>query len=373
MCHDGEIWFSGVKGFNAFYPEDIKDNIVPPAIQITGMKVNDTDYKPENYIGEDSLISLPYSQRTVSFDFTGIEFSDAENVKLQYKMQGIDNNWIETKNPGFARYANLPPGKYLFQIKAANSDGVWNTQIKTMQLIIITPFFMTTWFYLLIVVLIAAVLYVVYRYRIAQILKLQMVRNRIARDLHDDIGSSLSSIRIMSDLVKNNMQKDPGKSAEMITKIGDESQQAMDGIRDIVWTVKPENDSLENICLRMQEYAAEMLESKNINYNFSSDESLKNIKLPMNKRRDLYLIFKEAINNLAKYSQCSYAEIKLSRNTNKLLLQVKDNGIGFEDEQIKAGNGLKNMKQRAAQSKGTLAVQTEKNKGTCILLEMTVT
>ncbi len=373
LCKTGEIWFGGIHGLNVFQPASVKKDTTFPPIQITSLNVNDERYYGVNTVENNAVVSLPYAQRTVSFNFSAFEFMRPSSVSLQYHLQGFDHDWITTTNPGFARYANLPAGKYTLQVRAANSSGTWGNSIKTLQVIIATPYYQTWWFIVLICAAVIGLFYAWYYYRITQIKKMHMVRNRIARDLHDDIGSSISSISIMTGIAKDSLEKNPVRSSELIKKIGAESQQVMDSIRDIVWTINPENDMLGNMFIRMQEYTAEMLENSNIDYTFETGEHLQSIKLSMQKRRDLYLIFKEAVNNMAKYSQSTFAEIKIYRTLNKLVLCIKDNGVGFDINEVKMGNGLKNMQQRAIQLKARVDIQSEKGKGTAIRLEIPVT
>ncbi len=370
---DGEMWFGGLHGFNAFYPADIKDDTVPAPVQLIAMNVNDEPYYGADLSDEAALVKLPYSQRTVSFGFTGVEYNHPANIQMQYQLKGFDRDWITSVNPGFARYANLPAGTYQLQIRAANNSGIWGAKIKTLQFVVATPYYLTWWFAVLVVLAVASVLFGWYSYRIAQFKKMQMVRNRIARDLHDDIGSSVSSIRIMSDLVKDSIGKSPVRLNELVQKIGNESQQVMESIRDIVWTINPENDLLESMFIRMQEYAAQTLEASNIDYAFVTGANLNSIKLSMQQRRDLYLVFKEAVNNLAKYAQCANVSITIIRQANKLLLEVKDDGKGFDMDEIKKGNGLNNMQARAKQLKACFIIQSEINKGTLIKLELPIT
>jgi len=372
-CSDGEMWFGGVHGLNIFYPSAIKANMATPPLQITAVNVNDEPYTGIDVLAAGPLLSLPYSQRTVSFSFTGIDYLRPSSVVLQYRLTGIDRDWITTANPGFARYANLPAGKYTLQVRAAGGDITLAGSVKTMQLIIATPYYQAWWFIALVCIAVFALLYGWYFYRISQVKKMHMVRNRIARDLHDDIGSSISSIRIMTDIVQGSLENNPAHSGELIKRIGNESAQVMDSIRDIVWTINPDNDQLGNLFIRMREYAAEMLEAQNIDYTFNASDYLQGIRLSMQMRRDLYLIFKEAINNLAKYSKCTRAEISIGRTLNKLVLCVKDNGAGFNMQQVKRGNGLTNMQVRATQLKAVINIQSEVLKGTVIRLEVPVT
>ena len=199
------------------------------------------------------------------------------------------------------------------------------------------------------------------------------VRNNIAKDLHDEIGSTLTSIRILSEVSGKNLQKDNSKASIFIQKIAEQSTAAQQGISDIVWAVKPENDKMENMVVRMREYAAQTLECRNVKTAISIDEPLLDISLDMQQRRDFFLIYKEAINNIAKYAQASEVEVIIEKKEQQLGLMIRDNGIGFDTGITRSSNGLHNMKARAQALKGALKIQSSPGSGTVIELMIPVT
>lgn len=210
------------------------------------------------------------------------------------------------------------------------------------------------------------------RYRVLNRIKrqaeLEHMRQNIARDLHDDIGSTLSSINIMSKLA---MQQ--ADNSGHLQKISTYSSRMMETMSDIVWSINPANDSVEQMLVKMKEFAAEILEPNNINYHFNLDEGMENIRLDVEKRKSIFLIFKEAINNIAKYSEATQVNITLSRMTNTLILMVNDNGKGFDVASVTRGNGLKNMAARSSAINGTWKQNSELGKGTTISVEIPIT
>ncbi len=196
-------------------------------------------------------------------------------------------------------------------------------------------------------------------------------RLRIARDLHDEVGSTLSSISILSDSARRNNLSD--LNGARLDNIGDKARSALDSISDIVWSVNPENDSMEKALARMSAYASEMLENVGTELRFEVGEGVGPLSLPMEKRKDFYLIFKEAIHNCAKYAQAKQVEVTLSKERNVLIMNIKDNGGGFEKEQKLSnlgGNGLRNMKSRAAAIGGILMVTSSPGVGTEVMLSL---
>jgi signal transduction histidine kinase len=198
--------------------------------------------------------------------------------------------------------------------------------------------------------------------------RMQNIRNKIAQDLHDDIGSTLSSISILSDLALK--EKNIEQSNEVISEIKNNSITLMEKMDDIVWSINPKNDSLENLLLRVKRFATQLFEAKEIDYTIEIDENIAEVKLPMDYRQHIYLILKEAINNLVKYSLATKAEIKVCCNNNLLELYVTDNGKGFVQQGSATGNGILSMKSRALLMNAELIINSEFKKGTEILLRV---
>lgn len=211
------------------------------------------------------------------------------------------------------------------------------------------------------------------RYRVVQrskrLFEIEKLRNNIARDLHDDIGSALSSINIISKVVLENPAEKENVHLHL-KKIQDNSGYMLESMSDIVWTINPVNDSLEKVIFKMKEFAADLLEPMNIQYEFIQSKDFSNMQLDLNQRKNLYLVFKEAINNAAKYSNCTQIMISILHQNNSLVLEVKDNGKGFDTANQFTGNGLKNIRQRAAEMNGSAVISSRAGKGTTVLLKI---
>jgi signal transduction histidine kinase len=173
-------------------------------------------------------------------------------------------------------------------------------------------------------------------------------------------------------MTKSKINEDPVKASEFLGKISDNSQRMMEALDDIVWSIKPSNDSMQKISARMREFSANILESKDIDLHFTVDEKVFEIKLDMEARRDFFLIFKEAVNNVAKYSNCSKCTIHIGLHQHRLLLDVQDNGIGFDTGKADSGNGISNMKKRASDLKGRVTFQSVPGEGTRVTLNLPV-
>jgi signal transduction histidine kinase len=210
--------------------------------------------------------------------------------------------------------------------------------------------------------------FIYWNYQTRQKLKLLTLRNKIASDLHDDIGSTLSSISIFSQMATEGSKE----VKPMLETIGDSSRKMLDAMADIVWTIHPENDKFEKIIMRMRSFAYELLGAKQIDFRFVADSNISNIQLSMEARRNLYLIFKEATNNLVKYSEATHAMFTIKEEKDKLLMLIKDNGKGFDSNRQTQGNGIKNMKKRASEMGAMLQIDSVPGNGTAIQLELAV-
>ena len=199
-------------------------------------------------------------------------------------------------------------------------------------------------------------------YRTRELLKLQTLRNKIASDLHDDVGSTLSSISIFSEIAK----EQSSEVTPMLEQIGESSRKMLDAMADIVWTINSDNDQFEKIILRMKSFAYELLGAKKIDFEFDTDDYVSKLKLPMDVRKNLFLIFKEATNNMVKYAEASKASFSISGNKIKLIMLIRDNGKGFDVNKESQGNGLKNMKKRAQEIGANLLIESEIGTGTTL-------
>jgi len=199
-------------------------------------------------------------------------------------------------------------------------------------------------------------------------LRLQTLRNKIATDLHDDIGSTLSSISIFSQMA----QQESKEAIPLLETIGENSRKMLDAMADIVWTINPENDQFEKIILRMRSFAYELLGAKKIDFEFNADEEVAKMKLSMDVRKNLYLIFKEATNNMVKYSGADKALFNIKGEKNNLTMLIHDNGKGFDTRQSTTGNGLKNMKKRADEMGAQFLIDSKPGDGTTIELRIAV-
>lgn len=364
---NGEFWFGGENALFGFRPEGLKLKTAPPDVTLTDFKIFNSFFPLDSMLAC-GKIDLQPDQNSLTFYFSSLSFKQQDKLLYYYKMDGVDKEWVKAESELAANYSTLAPGDYSFQVKCINMQGVESANTTTIELTILPRFYQTGWFFFLIFLVIGGLTYIFYRQRFMKLLAVERIRNKVARDLHDDVGSTLSTINILSSMAKTKLLTDPVKTSEYISKITDNSQYMMDAMDDIVWSIKPDNDNMQKIVARMREYVSSILEPKDISIDFTVDENIFNLKLDMETRRDVFLIFKEAVNNTAKYSHCSEIKIRISQTNKKLILNISDNGKGFDVKKADSGNGLGNMKKRAESLNGAININSEANKGTSVSL-----
>jgi len=359
---DGTLYFGGIKGLTYFHPDRLVNNRQKPTTVITEATINNEPFKADTSITYKKILRLPYNQNSFSFNFTALDFVPSTGFNYYYQLGNYDKNWIDAGNRNYAAYTNLAPGNYIFRVKASRGN---DDPVTTLLITIKPPFWQTWWFLLACVAAIMGILYAFYRYRINQLVKVQRIRNRIASDLHDDIGSSLTNISILSELSKKNLQQQ-NDAEPFLNRITEEVQHAAQDLDDIVWSINTNEDSLDQMVARMRRYAAEIFDAAGIEYVLQFDEQFAHRKLNMEQRRDFFLVFKEAVNNIYKHAQACKVHIKVWLSSNQLHMKIEDNGKGFDTSVLTHRNGIRNLQQRAEKWRGKARIDSLKGQGTTI-------
>ena len=383
------MWLATTSGVQTFNPADLQYNTIDANPVISQVLLFNGAFSLENYSSGEKNYSglmlnpkLPYNKNSITFEFQSVSLTIPEKNTCRYRLAGYDTTWRYADGFDEVTFAALAPGSYEFILQAANNDGIWSINSDRYAFIIKKPFWATWWFIIAAIFLTGLLSYNFYRYRINQLLKINSIRNKIAGDLHDDIGSTLSSIRMYSDIVSDQLQDNNPESKPLLKKMSDNSREMIENMSDIVWAIKPANDAFKNIEVRMFNFATELCNAKNMHLKMQRNLALESLKIPMEQRRDLYLIFKEAVNNAVKYSDCSEIKIDFNKTRNLFLMQISDDGIGFDTKSViqweelhpvRDGNGLVNMQLRAKRHKGKLDIISSVGKGTKIILTMPLT
>lgn len=353
--------------FNAFTQNALKSDT--STLQITQFHTRIGVYRKDSVWNINKEIRLP-SQPT----FISVTVNEkTPNPKLicilqeEYKIYDT----IQVGQNNTVNIFNLSGGNY--DLTFVNK----NNQNRIKVSFIIEPVFWEKWWFIPFVFLIISAImgftfYFFYLIRLRQQLRTQLIRDNIARDLHDEVGSTLSSISMLSTSVKIAMENDQVRSKKLIESIGTNAQKMLESMDDIVWAINPKDDSFENMMVRMREYAYGITDAKNISVDFKVDSQVSSTKISMQIRRNIYLIFKESINNLVKHSGCTMADITFKINRKVLIMTILDNGNGFDTEKQSNRNGLRNMTQRAKEIGGKFEIKSTIGEGTAVNFELPI-
>jgi signal transduction histidine kinase len=312
-----------------------------------------------------SNIALPYNSNDLQFILSSPAFYDPSNISFRYRIAGLKEDWQTTK-PGerSIRYASLPPGTYKFEAFAINNKGIQQKEKIEFELTINKPWWKQWWFYSFVVMLLSTVIYFLYKYQVSQLLKVEKVRRNISSDLHDDIGATLSSINIYTELAKK--EKDNNEYLDVIQQ---HSKEVTGKLDDLIWSINPRNDNFDKLISRMHSYALPLLQAKNIACTFNFNESLSKEKLQVQVKQNLYLVFKELVNNVVKHSQAQNCFVNLTCRDNLIIFSVQDDGKGYDTlKESTDGNGIINMKERVEKMRGHIEIQSDPQKGTLVLV-----
>ncbi|MET0392215.1 MAG: two-component regulator propeller domain-containing protein [Chitinophagaceae bacterium] len=367
-----QLIFKSPTGFTYIDPASVENNRRLPQPVITGFRILENPRFFDPAIVQKEPYRLSYRENFLSFDFNAFEFNYPDKVRFAYRLSGFSEDWIYSDKKRSATYTNIPPGHYVFEMKAANSEGLWSEPTRFM-LYIRPAFWQTLAFKIMVALLLAGALYALYKYRINQLLKLQRVRNRISADLHDDIGSTISAVRISNAMAMRRMNDDPAKAEPILSEMNEDLKKIGESLDDIVWNINTPNTNWKDLLARMRRYAAQTLENSNIAYELNFDEPLHELPLSLECRRDLFLVYKEAVSNAARHARASRVSITIKFTASLIMLEITDNGRGFDPDQESARNGLKNMKQRAASCKADFRIRSKAGEGTHVFFSMKIT
>jgi len=356
---EGIMYFGGINGLNFFDPDSIRINYYKPQVVITGVKILDRQLK-----GEFNELILSHNENYISIEFSALDYSKPSRNRYRYILEGFQKHWTNTDaSRRIATYTNLPAGDFVFKVMGTNSDGVWNENVASLRISINPPFYQTWWFATLAIMLLGFLLYYLSTIRIKNQLAIEKIKTKIASDLHDNVGAGLTEISILSELAvqKSNMHD---VSTSELEKISDTSRQLVDIMSDIVWVVNPEKDSLYDLIIKLKDSYNEFFSSVGISLQVKNVEKSNDVKLPMEYKQNLLLIFKEAINNSIKHSKCKKMYLEADVQNDNINVFIKDDGVGFNSEKIQYGNGMKNMLNRAIKIGGGISWSSSPDKGT---------
>ena len=359
---EDRIYAGGVNGFTVIDPALFRDTKAIPLFYFKGVRIESPSSPADtNNISISSLV-IPNDAVQTTIYFSGISYSNPERVSFSYKIKELNGEWLQNGSVNFVNFIGLSPGTYTLIARSANEDNIWSTP-KELTLIVLPKWYQTLLFKILIIFALAGLFYIFYRYRIKQFKKQQQIRRDIAGDLHDDIGSTLNTVKIFSHLAK----KEPFKEDHM-NSVEESLTQATIGLRDMIWVLDDSRDNIHDLLERIKKYAFPICQANNIKLENYLEPDISNRPIPKTEKRNLYLIAKETINNSIKYSACTRIRIRLMQVNKRIEMLITDNGKGFIPDNAKEGYGLKSIQQRAEQIHYLLQIVSSPGNGTSVEL-----
>jgi ligand-binding sensor domain-containing protein/two-component sensor histidine kinase len=368
---NGTLLVAANSGVIYFDPAGIRPDPPPCPVTITGIRIGQQALPVDSLLFRE-YIDIPFDKNPIAIDYGSLTFNDRNSLDYFYKLDGVDTGWVAAGKARSVLYANIASGRYQFRVKSQNREGRMSP-FTVINIFIHPPWWRTWWAYLIWVSLAGAIAIAVYQYHRNTNQHLANIRQKIASDLHDDIGSTLNSISVYSEVAGQQLDSNKENAGALLKKMGAASRGMIDNMNDIVWAIHPKNDQFENVIERMQFFAAELLSGKNILLVFNTDEKSKKVKLSMEKRKNFYLIFKEAVTNAYKYSSAENVTVDITTEGGWLCMQIGDDGSGFDPRgRNPAGNGLKNMRSRSQEIGADLHISSSPAQGTTVQFKMGV-
>lgn len=385
---DGRLWFTTVKGAVSVQPEAIRPNPLPPAVVIEevvvdGTRLDATAKAPEKlrpyglvYDREKKRLQVPPGRHQLEFRYTGLSLVSSDRVQFQCRLEGADAGWVKAGTRRTTEYNLLPPGTYQFRVIACNSDGYWNEQGDFLTVEIQPHFYETLWFRVLLGLLGAglvggAVWYSATRRlqrkleQLARQQALERERARIAKDIHDDLGANLTLIARLGHLARQE------KTGERIEKMESTARLAIKSLDEIVWAVNPRNDTLAHLIDYMGQFATDYLYAAGVRCLLDVPEQALPLEVPSNVRHNVFLVVKEALQNIVKHANAAGVWLRISTTRSNLRIVIEDDGRGFDHAPADAlADGLRNMRQRMNEIGGQFQIQSQAGQGTQIIIEI---
>jgi ligand-binding sensor domain-containing protein len=368
-CHRdaaGRIWFGNVTGVSVYDPARDLPNPPTPKVHISGLKL----FGKELPLPQGPL-AFQSQENYFEISFVGIDLAAPHSVRYRYRLEGLDRDWILTDRRS-VQYTNLDPRDYRFKVQAASAGGGWSDPA-VLGFTIERPVWQHWWFILLTVLAAAALTGWLFTLRVRQLLAIERLRTALAADLHDHIGTGLTEISILSEIATHraNQAANQGTGAPPpeLARVADTARQLVDRMNDIVWLVNPRRDSLHELFLRLKDSYAELFSHGGVLFRTTNLRLFENVRLSMDYRQNLYLIFKEALHNSLRHSGCQEIELSVALHGRRLEVILRDDGRGFDPAESFGGNGLENMRTRAAHIGGALRIEAAPDRGTSVRFE----
>lgn len=384
LCGKNGILFLGtIKGIIWFNPMDVSRNPYLPQVIINNIKINDGKDTILGPLKDETTLHLNYTQNTFTISTGILEFSNPQKNAYRYMIKEIDNGWIEGNSSHEIRYNKLSPGSYTFLLIGSNGDGTWTSNPLKLKIIISPPLWRTNFAYLIYTLAFTTLLFFLFKWLSNRKLKKKLLelekemlihheRERLARDLHDSLGSSLTHIILQTKSLERETSEDRGLH-QKVQKINRTSEEIVNRLKDIVWVLNSDDIELQDLIAQIRENSNTLFESSIINLNFNVNTINDNIKLTNNFSRNVYFCTMEALNNIIKHSKAQNAWVNIEFNKeNELNISITDDGLGLQEISFGSGNGLQNIKKRIADIDGQIIFANHTPSGTQIIIKLLI-
>ncbi len=371
---DGKLWFPTGNGIVRVRPELVEINRVPPPVYLRSVRVNGTQHE-----GAGGSVEGGPGRSRVEFRFVGLGYSAPEKITYRARLTGLDDTWRELGGQRVAAFEAVPPGRYTFEVMAVNGDGVRSDGIAAMKILIRPHFWETAWFMVgsgLCVLLIAATAgWLLARRKMKERIERLRIRNaregeraRIARDLHDDLGASLTEISILAALAAEDAAGGPLHPP--LDQLSAKAKGVVGALDEIVWAVNPREDTLRSLVEYIAAFAREFLDIARIPLRAEVTREIPGHPLAATERHGIFLATREVLNNVVKHSGATEVKLKISADAGRLEIRIEDNGRGFNLEYARGGDGLGNLERRMREAGGDCHIETGPGRGTRVTLNL---
>jgi ligand-binding sensor domain-containing protein/signal transduction histidine kinase len=364
---DGRLLFTNNHDFVVFDPEKMIRIEKPQNAVITDVKLDNTSLAIDS-IMQLRAISLPHDKSSLVFEFGGLDYIRQHKIDYYYQLSGVDKDWIKADDRRQALYNHLSPGNYIFKVKSENADGVASEGVTMLKISVMPPFWRTWWFYGFLVLLVIGVLYWIDHLRMKRISDMQAMRTQIAGNLHEEINTTLNNINMLSEMAKIKADKDLTRSKEYIDQISEKSHNMIIAMDDMLWSIDPQNDSMEKTFLRMLEFVDALTNRHNANIDMLVDEQARALELDMKSRHEMLLIFKEVLRNMVQESTGSHILINIDQVKSKLSLKIQDDGTYSSEADLFTVSTLNMVSKRTNALNAEIDIHADKGGASIILL-----
>ena len=360
---EGGVWFGTFSGVSRLMPRSALTQ-QPPTAWIGGVRIRGVT-EPLSTLGQSgaAIRTLQPHENQLQIDYFGLGAATGEPLRYEYQLEGADSTWSIATTDRSINYAELAAGSYRFLVRAIDADGQTSITPASVTFTILLPVWKRWWFLSALASLVIASAYVVHRYRLTRLVEVERLRTRIASDLHDDLGSSLSQISILSEMVRAQLSSQAPGITEPLARIGTLSRESVDSMSDIVWAIDPLLDTPHHLLQRMRQVANELLDVRGIQLRFKASGDARP-PLAADVRRHVFLIFKELLNNVVRHSDATTVTVNVTVDSGVLQVSVSDDGQGFDRAGATSGHGLRSMQRRASDLGGSLDVVSQPGTGT---------